>query len=65
MTATKKQPKIITINDLEIEPPSEKEINLTKVFIPKINLDTEYIKGDDESELGRNLAMRLKEEGLI
>ena len=65
MTATKKQPKIITINDLEIETPYEKEINLTKVFIPKIDLDTEYIKGDDESELGRNLAMRLKEEGLI
>lgn len=65
MTATKKTPKIFSLRDLGLDEQKEDLIQLERIFIPENNLNTEFITGEDESEIGRNLAIRLKEEGLI
>ncbi|MEG3594372.1 MAG: electron transfer flavoprotein subunit beta/FixA family protein [Chloroflexota bacterium] len=66
MNAGKKEPEILSYNDLDINL-DEYENNVTtlKLSIPESEQDCEFIQGVDDEESGRLLAFKLREAGLI
>ena len=46
-------------------PRSPLRLNLTELFIPVSESQVELIEGEDDSDAGRKLALRLREEKLI
>lgn len=66
INAGKKDPQILSYNDLDIVLDDYKNnIITTKLSIPESEQDCEFIQGSDDEESGRLLAIKLREAGLI
>jgi len=66
MAAGKIQPEFFTLNDLRISADDIKDINeITDIYIPEKNSNCEFIAGEDEYDIGRNLALKLRDNNLI
>ena len=66
MTAGKIQPQFFSLEDLGISANDINNINeITDIYIPEKNSNCEFIKGEDEYDIGRNLALKLRDKNLI
>ena len=66
MTAGRKQPTNWSMGDVGLEASAlAPKLNLTELFIPVAESQVEIIEGEDDSDAGRKLALRLREEKLI
>ena len=66
MAAGKIQPTTYTLSDLELSKDDLKSKNeIVDIFIPEKKSNCEFIEGEDEYDIGRNLAMKLRENNLI
>ena len=65
MAATKKNPELFSLNDLNFQDSLAEGICLKRMFVRENDNETEIIKGSDDADAGRKLAIRLKEEGLL
>ena len=66
MTAGKIQPQFFSLDDLGISANDINNINeITDIYIPEKNSNCEFIKGEDEYDIGRNLALKLRDNNLI
>jgi electron transfer flavoprotein beta subunit len=66
MTASRKAPTVWTASDLGLDPDRlTPKILLTDLFVPESGQECEIIEGEDEADVGRKLALRLREEKLI
>jgi electron transfer flavoprotein beta subunit len=65
MAATKKKPELFSLNDLNFQDSLADGVCLKRMFIRENHNETEIIKGSDDADAGRKLAIRLKEEGLL
>ena len=66
INAGKKNPQILSYNDLDIPLDAYKNnVITTKLSIPESEQDCEFIQGVDDEESGRLLAIKLREAGLI
>ena len=64
MAAARKTPKIVTAQDLDFRS-YEPQVKITDLYIPVIDKDCEFIESEDEGDLGRKLALTLREAKLI
>ena len=64
MAAVRKIPKVWTAEDLEISI-SGKQVRIMDLFVPVIEKDCEFIEGENEEDVGRKLALTLREAKLI
>lgn len=66
MAAGKIQPTIFNLSDLDLRPEDLKNNNeIVDIFIPEKNSNCEFIEGEDEYDIGRNLAINLRDKNLI
>lgn len=66
MAATRKQPEIWTAKDLDLDPADlQPKIETIDLYIPVADKQCELIEGEDESDSGRLLALKLREAKLI
>jgi electron transfer flavoprotein beta subunit len=66
MTASRKAPTVWTASDLGLDPERlTPKLLLTDLFVPESGQECEIIEGEDEADVGRKLALRLREEKLI
>ncbi|MBI2965581.1 MAG: electron transfer flavoprotein subunit beta/FixA family protein [Chloroflexi bacterium] len=66
MAATRKQPIRWKLTDIGVDAASlAPEMNLERLFVPERHRTVEIVKGEDEADSGRKLAMRLREARLI
>ena len=66
MMASRKQPETMTLSDLGLSDlVSGKALEMTRLFVPASESNVEMIEGDDESDSGRLLALKLREAKLI
>ena len=66
MAATRKQPIRWKLADIGVEAASlVPELSLERLFVPERHRDVEIVKGEDEADSGRKLALRLREAKLI
>ena len=66
MAATRKRPTVWTTGDLDLSPDQlEPRITLHDLFIPQSDQECELIKGDDDADSARKLALRLREDRFI
>jgi len=64
MAATRKTPTIVTAQDIDFRF-YEPQVKLKELYAPIVYKDCEFIESEDESELGRKLALTLREAKLI
>lgn len=66
MAASRKTPTVWTAADLGISPATlAPRLQLLELFVPVSEKHCEFIKGENEADAGRKLALRLREERLI
>jgi len=65
MEAQKKPITTWSADDLGIQPAELGRTKLVNVFIPQIEVRCELVHGETEDELGRNLAIKLRENEII
>ena len=66
MAAGKIQPTTYTLSDKGLTMEDLKSKNeIVDIFIPEKKSNCEFIEGEDEYDIGRNLAMKLRENNLI
>ena len=66
MAATRKKPTIWNAPDLGIDlSQTRPRLSLVDLFVPTTEKRCELIEGDNEEDMGRNLALRLREAKLI
>ena len=66
MQASRKQPEVLSLADIGLSSDDLiPKLQLTRLYIPESNLRVELIEGEDESDAGKKLALRLREEKLI
>jgi electron transfer flavoprotein beta subunit len=66
MAATRKQPVRWGLADVGVAPASlEPALELERLFVPQKRLEAEIVKGENEADAGRKLALRLREAKLI
>jgi electron transfer flavoprotein beta subunit len=66
MAATRKQPNRWKVADLGIDAASlAPAMELERLFVPQRHLEVEIVKGENDADAGRNLALRLREAKLI
>jgi len=66
MAASRKQPTVWTAGDLGINPGDFRgELELTNLFIPVTEKNVEIVKGEDDADSGRQLAIKMREAKLI
>ena len=66
MAATRKKPNVWTLADLDLDPSIWKpRLVLVDLFVPITEKSCEFIQGDSDEEMGRNLALKLREAKLI
>jgi len=66
MAATRKQPIIWDAQELGIDTgSSSSSLELLDLYIPTSDVECEIIRGEDDEESGRLLALKLREDKLI
>ena len=66
MAAGRTRPTTWSAEDLGIEPQTlEPSLNIVDLHMPESGREVEIVEGDDEADAGRNLAVKLREAGLI
>jgi electron transfer flavoprotein beta subunit len=66
MAATRKQPIKWKLSDIGVDAASlAPELTLERLFVPERHRAVEIVKGEDEADSGRKLALRLREAKLI
>lgn len=65
MAAQKKEITIWNANDLDIEPSKLRQMRLLKLFQPYHEIKCEFIEGKSLQEAGENLAVKMREAGLL
>ena len=66
MAASRKQPTVWTLGELGMDSSSiSSKAETLELFIPEQQRVCEFIEGETEEDMGRNLALRLREEKLI
>ena len=66
MAATRKTPLILGISDLDVEESDLSiKLQIEELFVPEKVSQCEMISGDDDSDAGRKLALKLREEKII
>lgn len=66
MTATRKQPTIWSISDLDLDASqSEPRVTLRELFVPTSEQECEFISAEDAADAGRALAIKLREAKII
>ena len=65
MASTRAKPVVWGLNDLGVDPSSWAKVELVDLFIPAREKRCEFIEGEDESDAGRKLALKLREAKLI
>ena len=66
MMASRKQPETMTLSELGLSDlVSGKALQMTRLFVPASESNIEMIEGEDESDSGRLLALKLREAKLI
>lgn len=65
MAATRAKPTLWSLNDLGVDPSSRAKVELVDLFIPAREKRCEMIEGEDDSDAGRKLALKLREAKLI
>jgi electron transfer flavoprotein beta subunit len=64
MAAAKKEVKTLTASDLGIDG-AKNRVNLEALFVPEVEVETEFIEAETLPEAGEQLAVRLREAKLI
>ena len=64
MAAARKSPRIWTAQDLEFTY-SGPQVRISDLFVPMVEKDCEFLEGDDGDDVGRKLALALREAKLI
>jgi electron transfer flavoprotein alpha/beta subunit len=64
MAAARKEVKVLAASDLGIDAANNR-VNLEALFVPEVEVETEFIEGETLSEAGEKLALRLREVKLI
>ncbi len=64
MAAAKKEGKVLTASDLGIDA-AKNRVNLEALFVPEVDVETEFIEAETLAEAGEQLAVRLREAKLI
>ena len=68
MAASRKKPETMSLADLNIptsEPSTSSALQLTRLFVPESDANVEMIKGEDDADSGRLLALKMREANLI
>lgn len=69
MQAGRKQPTMWSLADIGAGPElisgARNRVRMTRLYIPKVDKSCEFIEGDSGEEIGRKLALRLREAKLI
>jgi len=66
MAATRKQPTIWSAADIGLNPADlQPHLELVDVYVPTVKKEVEIIKGQDDADTGRLLALKLREAKLI
>ena len=65
MASTRAKPTVWGLNDLDVDPSVWAKVEMVDLFIPAREKRCEFITGEDESDAGRNLALKLREAKLI
>ena len=66
MAATRKQPTIWNAQDLGIDTEaSAPNLELLDLYVPTSEVECEIIRGEDDEDSGRLLALKLREDKLI
>ena len=66
MMAGRKSPTVWSAGDLDLDEAAlSPKLSLEDLFVPVSDQQCEFIEGEDESEAGRNLALKLREARLI
>ena len=69
MQAGRKQPTMWGLTDIGAEPElisgGRNRVRMTRLYIPKVEKSCEFIEGDNGEDIGRKLALRLREAKLI
>ena len=66
MAASRKTPTVWTAEDVGLESGMlSPKLQIVDLFIPDTEMECEIVEGEDESDAGRKLAHRLREENLI
>ena len=66
MAATRKRPTVWSLADLDLDPSIwAPKLGLVDLFVPTREKDCEFIEGDTDEEMGRNLAVKLREAKLL
>jgi electron transfer flavoprotein alpha/beta subunit len=64
MAAARKEVKVLAASDLGIDAANNR-VNLEALYVPEVEVETEFIEGETLSEAGEKLALRLREAKLI
>jgi electron transfer flavoprotein beta subunit len=64
MAAAKKEVKVLTASDLGIDG-AKNRVTLEALFVPEVEVETEFIEAETLPEAGEQLAVRLREAKLI
>ncbi len=64
MAAAKKEVKVLTASDLGIDA-AKNRVTLEALFVPDVEVETEFIEAETLTEAGEQLAVRLREAKLI
>ncbi len=66
MQASRKKPEILSLGDIGLTSDDlAPRLELKRLYVPESNRQVELIKGEDEADSGKKLALRLREEKLI
>ena len=66
MAASRRKPVMWSVEDIGVDPSDlEPRLNLVDLFVPVSEKSCELVEGEDDSDAGRKLALRLREAKLI
>ncbi len=65
MASTRAKPTLWSLNDLGVDPFTWAKVELVDLFVPVREKRCEMVDGEDESDAGRKLALKLREAKLI
>lgn len=65
MAATRAKPAVWSLADLKVDPTTLARTELVDLFIPTRETRCEIIQGEDDADVGRKLALKLREAKLI